>query len=213
MLEVAISPHECFLLQFLCCCDERPADRFALIRFVNVFGEGPQLASELLDADTAQARLLRSRAWSLRFVKIFQPPQLAFLQNSGQVNQDDEPVAHLADSGYIVQFAIFENIWRKIDGRFRDLQHFRSGIYDQPNHLGFNLDHQDSVLLSSRNRLFAKTLAQIDHRDDLAAQINHAFHILRRFRHGGYVRHAHNLMHMRDANPKGLAPDSEADDL
>src|SRR5438270_264083 len=95
--------------------------RFAALTSANVRASR---RARILDADTVQSRLLRSRALGLGFGKISQPPQFAFLQNSAQVNQDDKAVIHLSDSGHVIQFAILENIRRKINGRFRDLLHF-----------------------------------------------------------------------------------------
>src|SRR2546421_11011409 len=72
---------------------------------------------------------------------------------------------------------------------------------------------KNAILLLECRMLFAETLAQVHHRNDLAAQVDHALEIVRSVGHSGNLRHADDLVQGSDGHAIGLASHPKAHDM
>ena len=76
-----------------------------------------------------------------------------------------------------------------------------------------NLDHHDATCTGVLGRRQAETAAQVDHRDDLAAQVDDAFDERGRPRHPGDRLQADDLVDAGDVDAVQLGADLEQDEL
>ena len=79
--------------------------------------------------------------------------ELSALQNSAQIEQNDEPPVQLSHAGDVVEFAFLKDVVGCFDFRGRNPQHLGCGIHDQADGARFHLDHDDSIFLAWLERL------------------------------------------------------------
>src|SRR5258708_32295726 len=163
--------------------------------------------SSAISADQA---LLRS---AYEFRGLPETFELRAMQKLRNIQQDDELALELAYAGDVARFSFREKISRGLDLRRRDPQDLRSGIYDQAHQLIVQLDHQDAVLFVRLNLRLAKALAQVHHRNDLPAQVDHAFNRFRSAGHRSDLRNPNDLAHRANAHAARFVSDATADDL
>src|SRR5258708_30894581 len=163
--------------------------------------------SSAISADQA---LLRS---AYEFRGLLESFELRAMQKLGNIQQNDEPAFELAHAGDVARLPFRKKISRGLDLRRRDPQDLRSGIYDQAHQLIVQLDHQDAVLFVRLNLRLAKALAQVHHRNDLPAQVDHSFNRFRSAGHRGDLRNTDDLPHRTDADAERFVSDAKADDL
>jgi hypothetical protein len=116
-------------------------------------------------------------------------------------------------TGHAVQAAIMKRGRRRLDIGRRNFQHFGGRVHDQAGKPSVVLNHQNPVSLAHADFLFAEPFAQVDHRDNLAAQVDYAFHVVRRVGNCGDFRHTNNLVQRSDGNAIGLASHLKADNV
>src|SRR5207248_1558368 len=79
-------------------------------------------------------------------------------------------------------------------------EHFGSGVDDQSDKLVFKLHDENAVLFVGLNFRLAKTLAQVHHRNDFAAQVYDTLDQIGSARDSGNLRNADNFTHGADAD-------------
>src|SRR5437868_852854 len=142
-----------------------------------------------------------------------QPPQFPFLQDLREIDKNHKPAIQLAHASHVFHLTVFEDFRRGLNVVGSQAKYLRCRINDQPDHFVFDLGHKDAIFAAGLDFGFAEALAQIDNRDDLSTQIDHAFHILRSVGHGGDVRDANDLMHQADRHAESFLADAEANQL
>ena len=145
--------------------------------------------------------------------EVSQPPQFALLQNLREVNQDHEASVQLADSGHVLHFAFFKDFRGSFDLVVGQTELFGSRIHDEPHLLLIDFGNQDAILARGFNSHFAESLAQIDDRDDLPPQVDHAFDVIWHVGHGRDFRDTHNFVHQPNRNAERFFPDTEPNEL
>src|ERR1700733_74566 len=97
--------------------------------------------------------------------------------------------------------------------RRRNFQDFRSGIYEQTDGSLVQVDYDDPIFLGGLNICFAEALTKINDRNNLSAEIDDAFDIIRGVRNGSDGGNANNFAHDRNRHTESLSADAKADDL
>src|SRR5580704_16296094 len=139
--------------------------------------------------------------------------QAARSQQLVHIEQHHQAPRNFSQPGDAVQSALLKNRWRSFDRFGRNLQDLRGRIDDEPGESSAMLDHQDAILFFQHRPGLPEALAQVHDRDDFSAQIDHAFEIVRRIRHGGDLGHAHNFVQRGDRHAVGLASYLKAHDM
>ena len=112
-----------------------------------------------------------------------------------------------------MHLVFFEDVGRCIDVGRGNLQHLRSGINNETDHLSIEFSDEDSIFFVRDDLTLSKALSQINDRDDLAAQIDHAFHVVRCIGDGCDFRDANDLVNEIDRDTECLPADAEAHEM
>src|SRR5689334_7720378 len=124
------------------------------------------------------------------------------MQQLADVQQYDQAALELADAGDVDGLTVGKHRAGRFDFRRWNFKDFRGGIDDKPDELRFQFDDQDAVFLVGGDFDLAKAFALVHHRDNLAAQVDHAFDGFLGIGNRGDFRHADDFAH-------GADPDSE----
>src|SRR5260370_22967738 len=100
--------------------------------------------------------------------------ELRAMQEFGDVQQNNETSLEFADTGDVSGFAFGKDTARGFDLGGRNFQHFGSRVHDKADQLVVQLDDENAVLLIGMNLGLAEAFAEIHHRNDFPAQIDHA---------------------------------------
>src|SRR6266446_7391321 len=134
---------------------------------------------------------------------------LRTLQQFCDVQQDDETALQFSNSGDVTGFTFRKNRARGIDFRRGDLQDFGRGVDDETDQFVFQLDDEDAILSVRNDFGLAETLAEIHHRNDFSAEVDHAFDEVRGTRNGSDFGDADNFAHGADSNAVRFIADPE----
>src|SRR5579863_4787798 len=135
------------------------------------------------------------------------------MEQLGNIQKDNQPALQFSDASDVAGFAVGKNRAGRFDFRWRNFQHFGSGVNDQTDQFVVQLDDQNAVFLVGLSFGLAKALAQIHHRDDFSAQIDDAFDGVGSVRNSGDFRNPHDFAHGANTHPKRFLTDTKADDL
>ena len=86
-------------------------------------------------------------------------------------------------------------------------------VHDEADHAAVHLDDHDAVVLAARLGRQFEPLAEVDHRDNLAAKVDDTLDLGRALGHAGEVHHAVDFLHPQDVDGALLAADLERDEL
>src|SRR5258708_28160462 len=92
---------------------------------------------------------------------------LRAMQEFGDVQQNNETSLQFADTGDVSGFAFRKDTARGFDLRGRNLEHFRSRVYDEADQLVVELYDENAILLIVMNLGLAEPFAEIHHRNDV----------------------------------------------
>src|SRR5215472_2748752 len=135
------------------------------------------------------------------------------LQELRDVQKNDEAALEFADAGNVAGFAFSKNGTGSFNVRRWNFQHFRGCVDNQAHEFILQLDDENAVLFVGLDFCLAKTLAQIHHRNDLAAKIDHPFDQVRSAGHGSDFRYADDFTHGADLYSVRFIADPKTDDL
>src|SRR4029077_1119749 len=138
---------------------------------------------------------------------------LRAMQESCNVQQNDETPLQLAHTSDVSGFAFRKDTARGFDVRGRNLEHFRSRIDDKSNQFVVKLDDENPVLLIGNNLSLAEPFTEIHNRNDFPAEVDDALNQIRRTRDRSNFRNTDNLAHSSDTNAVRFIADAEAYDL
>src|SRR5579862_3738161 len=151
------------------------------------------------------AHLLRRSLGSLLLSRFAVVHEIGRSQQLIHVEQHHQSSIHLPEPGDTVQSAILKHSRRSFDGVGGNFQHLGRRVDNQAGQPSGMLDHQDAVVLFDGRSFVPEPLAQIHNGDNLAAQVDHAFEVIRRIRHSGNFRNAHDFVQGSDGYAVGLA--------
>src|SRR5882672_3370444 len=134
---------------------------------------------------------------------------LRTLQQFCDVQQDDKAAFQFSHARDVAGFPFGKDRAGRIDFRGRNLQDFGRGVDDEPDQFIFQLNDEDAILLVRNDLGLTETLAEIHHRDDLSAEIDHTFDEIRGARNGSDFGDADNFAHGADANAVRFIADPE----
>src|SRR6266478_3202192 len=135
------------------------------------------------------------------------------MQEFGDVQQNNETSLQFADTGDVTGFAFRKDIARGFDLGGRNLQHFRSRVHDEADQLVVQLHDENAVLPIGMNLGLAESFAEVHHRNDFPAQIDHALDQIGSAWNRGNLRNAHNFAHGSDTNAVRFITDTKANHL
>src|SRR5690606_15607937 len=97
-----------------------------------------------------------------------------------QFEKDDQLVVSLDDARDVLGVDRRDKLRRGVDIGLVDLQHFGDAVDDHAHGLAPQLRDDDPPLIGNFALFHAKTLAQVDHRDHAAPQVDHALNVFGR---------------------------------
>src|SRR5579862_2037274 len=118
-----------------------------------------------------------------------------------------------AETCNAVEATFEELVWGWLNFRFWDLKHVGSGINNQAGQPAVMLEHKDAVAFGGRNLFLAEAFSQVQNRDNFAAEIDDALHVVGSVGHSGDLGHSHDLMKRGNWHTVGFTSYAEADDV
>src|SRR5882672_9752899 len=134
---------------------------------------------------------------------------LRTLQQFCDVQQNDETALQFSHSRYVAGLAFGEDRTGRIDFRRRDLEDLGRGVDDKTDQFVFQFNDEDAILFVRNNLGLTETLAEIHHRNDFSAKINHTFDQIRSARNGSDFGNADNFAHGANSNAVRFIADPE----
>src|SRR5260370_25820949 len=135
------------------------------------------------------------------------------MQQLRNVQKDDETSLQFTDAGDIPGLAFREDTARRLDLGGRNLEHLRSGVYDEADQFLVQLDDENAVFLIGMNFGLAESLAKVHHRNDFPAQIVDALDQIGSAGNDGNLRNPADSAHSTHITPLRFTSDAESDDL
>src|SRR6266852_6423710 len=135
------------------------------------------------------------------------------LQKLGDIQEDNQAAAELADPGDTARVAFRNHRPRGFDFRGRNLQHFRCGVNDEADQFVFQFHDQDTAFLAGLSLATAESLAQVHYGDDFPPEIDDTLDHLRRAGNSGNLRNADDFADGADADAVRFVADAETNNL
>src|SRR5260370_13269031 len=135
------------------------------------------------------------------------------MQQFRNVQKDNEPPLQFTDAGDVPGLAFRKDPPRRLDLGGRNLEHFRSGVYDEADQLIVQFDDENAVFLIGMNFGLPEALAKVHHGNNFPAQIDHALNQIGSAGNRGNLRDTDDFAHGSDMNAVRFISDAEADDL
>src|ERR1700683_208670 len=104
---------------------------------------------------------------------------VAQLQDLGQIEKDHQPSFEFGHASHVIHAAILKEVVGRFDFRGWNPDHFGSGIHEQSNQALIYFSHDNAIFAIGDDVFFAKSLAQVHYRHDLAAEIDDALDVSR----------------------------------